>query len=181
MLCKCWLLTLEPLFFLPEITCQEANQCVKQVSELCFQPWALAPHVPWPAWETTQLGPHRVSICPTHWETALHWHVCRPIQRQFPISCQGLSFRFYFLKEEWKSGDYIYIYIYIYILFVFMKRYTILLPGSTRMQCHIIHLEVENIQKFYSYKIQMLVEFTQLDINNQWNYHDQPIVKHPVP
>ena len=112
MLCKCWLLTLEPLFFLPEITCQEANQCVKQVSELCFQPWALAPHVPWPAWETTQLGPHRVSICPTHWETALHWHVCRPIQRQFPISCQGLSFRFYFLKEEWKSGDYIYIYIY---------------------------------------------------------------------
>ena len=36
-------------------------------------------------------------------------------------------------------------------------------------------------KKFYSYKIQMLVEFTQLDINNQWNYHDQPIVKHPVP
>ena len=49
------------------------------------------------------------------------------------------------------------------------------------MQRHIIHLEVGNIQKFYSYKIQMLVEFTQLDINNQWNYHDQPIVKHPVP
>ena len=115
MLRKCWLLTLEPLFFLPEITCQEANQCVKQVSQLCFQPWALAPHVPWPAWETTQLGPHRVSICPPHWETALRWHVCRSIQRQFPISCQGLSFRFYFLKEEWKSGDYIYIYIYIYI------------------------------------------------------------------
>lgn len=62
-----------------------------------------------------------------------------------------------------------------------MKRYTTLLPGSTRMQRHIIHLEVGNIQKFYSYKIQMLVEFTQLDINNQWNYHDQPIVKHPVP
>ena len=62
-----------------------------------------------------------------------------------------------------------------------MKKYTILLPGSARTQHHIIHLKVENIQKFYSYEIQMLVGFTQLDINNQWDYHDQPIVKHPVP
>ena len=56
----------------------------------------------------------------------------------------GTILNFIFLKNESQ------VIIYIYSFF-FMERYTILLPVSIRLQHHIIHLKVENIQKFYSY------------------------------
>ena len=67
------------------------------------------------------------------------------------------------------------------IIIFFMERYTVLLPRCTSMPHYIIYLEVENIQKFYNCKIRMLLEFTQLDVNNQRNYRGQEILKHTVP
>lgn len=67
------------------------------------------------------------------------------------------------------------------IIIFFMERYIVLLPRCTSMPHCVIYLEVENIQKFYNCKITMLLEFAQLDVNNQRNYRGQEILKHAVP
>ena len=89
---------------------------------------------------------HIVWVSALHTETQLFIDTCADPYKDNFLSVVRDRFKFYFLKERMKVR-----WLYIYILFFFVERYTVLLPVSIRMQHHIIHLKVENIQKFYSY------------------------------